>query len=312
MSSNGLYPGAFSSGNKRRLPICFCLDVSGSMEGNRIKALNKSVETFFNTIKRNEIARISVDVSIITYGNDIDIIQGFAPINKMEAPIVKVKKYSYTPIGQAIITALKLFELRKAGYKERAQKYFQPWLVIITDGKPEGAGSAEAFETAVRELNTLEEDEKLLVFNIGVGKDVDLESLKRLSIRRKIPIKANENDLEKYFEFLGASSTRIVSGGMRTSELYEEIVIGEHQRTDAIAKPSDTEFVPFRDEGDRPSDQMSQKPDVDLAHALDHTPEPCSEPEPLQIPSESVIESVPDKQTVGIVLKKSDGSSFTI
>lgn len=37
----------FGKSTRRRLPICFCLDISGSMAGNPIKQLNDGLQSFF-------------------------------------------------------------------------------------------------------------------------------------------------------------------------------------------------------------------------------------------------------------------------
>ncbi|MBQ4243827.1 MAG: VWA domain-containing protein [Clostridia bacterium] len=230
-----LGPGDFGKGTKKRLPICFCLDVSGSMQGARIVSLNNALKAFFDTIKENTDATASVDVAIITYGGIVDVFQGFSPISKVAAPVVSERKRSYTPMGEGILTSLRLLEMRKQAYKDRGLKYYQPWLVLITDGKPEGPNAEEAFENAVRNLNEMEAADKVVVFNIGVGEDADMDSLRRVSVKREYPIRADEKNLSSYFQFLGSSSTNVVKGG-DVSQLYQEIVEKE-----GIA-PDDNEF----------------------------------------------------------------------
>lgn len=223
-SVESLGPGDFGKGTKKRLPICFCLDVSGSMQGDRIASLNNALKIYFSTIAVNADAVASVDVAIVTYGGYVDVLQKFSPINSIkEVPEVVVRPRSFTPMGEGILTSLKLLELRKQGYKDRGMKYYQPWLVLITDGKPEGPDADVHFQEALFELNKLEREEKMVVFNIGVSDDADMESLTKVSIKRSAPIRANGDNLKEYFQFLGSSSTNVVKGG-ETSQLYEEVV----------------------------------------------------------------------------------------
>lgn len=244
-SVESLGPGDFGKGTKKRLPICFCLDVSGSMKGERIDSLNSALKIYFSTIAENAEAIASVDIAIVTYGGYVDVLQKFSPINSIKGvPEVEVRPKSFTPMGEGILASLKLLELRKQGYKDRGMKYYQPWLVLITDGKPEGPDADKNFEEALSELNKLEREEKMVVFNIGVSDDADIEFLTRISVKRSKPISANEKNLREYFQFLGSSSTNVVKGGS-TSELYQEVVPDkgnqiqdtESDKKDEIVKP---------------------------------------------------------------------------
>ena len=78
-------------------------------------------------------------------------------------------------------------------------------------------------------------EDKLVVFNIGVGNGVDLDLLKRLSVKRAEPISVNSADFGKLFEFLGSSSSSIVSSGMSDDALYNIVtVLGEERAKTAV------------------------------------------------------------------------------
>ena len=202
----------FGSSTKRRLPICFALDTSGSMMGIPIKQLNMGLQNFVASIKSNDDTRSSTDIAIVTFGSKVDIVMPFGKISKDKGiPEIKAST-TLTPIGEGVLTALELLNARKEGYKEMGIKYFQPWLVVITDGAPQGPNAVANME--------LEANDKLVVFNIGVGSGVDFDCLKRLSIKREEPISINSADFGKLFEFLGSSSSSIVSSGMNDDALY--------------------------------------------------------------------------------------------
>jgi uncharacterized protein YegL len=115
---------------------------------------------------------------------------------------------------------LELLNARKEGYKELGIKYYQPWLVVITDGAPQGPNSMANMELAIKACNELESEDKLVIFNIGVGSSVDYDILKRVSLKREEPISVSSSDFGKLFEFLGSSSSSIVSSGMSDDALY--------------------------------------------------------------------------------------------
>ena len=220
-----LTSGDFAKTTKKRLPICFCLDISGSMLAptesgkTRMEELNNAFSKFINAMKNNDEVASSADIAMVTFGGQAGILQNFAPLSSLDVPEIKVNKRSLTPMGEAIQVALKLLEIRKAGYKDKGLKYFQPWLVVLTDGEPEGENAIENMSQAIAETIALEKDNKLVVFNIGIGEDANLDVLKKLSVKREKPISVGETNLDELFTFLGSSSESVVSGG-DTDVLY--------------------------------------------------------------------------------------------
>jgi len=211
----------FGKSTRRRLPICFCLDVSGSMAGNPIRQLNDGLSSFFSSIRENDETRASADICIVTFGGTVDIFLPFGKLTK-DHSIPKIQATtSLTPIGEGILTSLELLIARKEGYKNLGIKYYQPWLVVITDGAPQGNNAIENMEKAITAVNELESLDRLVVFNIGVGNNVDFTLLKRLSKKRQEPICIDSAQFSKLFEFLGSSSSSIVSSGMKDDALYD-------------------------------------------------------------------------------------------
>lgn len=211
----------FSKSTRRRLPICFCLDVSGSMSGNPIKELNDGLQSFFSSMRENEETRSAADICIVTFGGTVDIVLPFGKLSSQRSLSYINATTSLTPIGEGILTSLELLSERKDGYKNLGIKYYQPWLVIITDGAPQGEEAMENMERAIEAVNELESLDRLVVFNIGVGHTVDFSLLKRLSQKRTEPISIQSAQFSKLFEFLGSSSSSIISGGMREDALYD-------------------------------------------------------------------------------------------
>ncbi len=210
----------FGNSTKRRLPICFCLDTSGSMQGDPIKQLNMGLQNFLSSIKANDDTRSATDISIITFGSSVDIVLPFGKIAKDKGLPEIQASTSLTPIGEGVLTALELLDARKRGYRELGIKYFQPWIVVITDGAPMGPNAMANYKAAVEACNELERNDKLVVFNIGVGNAVDYDLLKQLSIKRPEPISVASAEFGKLFEFLGSSSSSVVSSGMNDDALY--------------------------------------------------------------------------------------------
>lgn len=218
--------GIFASSTRKRLPICFCLDTSGSMFAplatgwTRMDEVNAAFGAFIESIKNNPNVNASADIAVITFGGETELVQKFRPISSVIAPEIRARQKSLTPIGEAVQGAVMLLEKRKEGYKARGIKYYQPWLVVITDGEPEGKNAIEDMEDAIRAVNALEQDSKLVVFNIGIGDDVSFDMLKRLSVKREAPINVRVDNIGEFFTYLGQSSESVVTGKYGEDALY--------------------------------------------------------------------------------------------
>ena len=188
-----------------RVPICLCLDTSGSMEGRRCEELRKGVEKFYNSIKADEVAINSAEVCIITFGGKAKCISEFKTLSQItELPSFDVR--GETPLGEAVNMALDKLEDRKEEYRENGVDYFQPWLVIMTDGFATGLQSE--FDRAIKRVGKLVEARRLTIFPIGVGSSADMEGLNRLSPKRKA-LKLKGLNFQDFFEWLSQSVCRV-------------------------------------------------------------------------------------------------------
>ncbi len=94
-----------------RLPVCLCLDVSSSMYGEPIKELKKGVEYFFEAIKSDEIARYSVELSIVVFQSNVTTILDFANIDRQRIPSLTAN--GWTSMGAGVEQALNILEKKK-------------------------------------------------------------------------------------------------------------------------------------------------------------------------------------------------------
>ncbi len=119
-----------------RVPVSLCLDCSGSMSGEPIRELNEGVKTFFAEVYEDEIARYSAEISIVTFG-PAQLESPFQTLDEQpNAP--QLIADGLTPLGEALKISLDSLENRKQEYSANGVDYYQPWLVLMTDGEPCG------------------------------------------------------------------------------------------------------------------------------------------------------------------------------
>lgn len=109
-----------------------------------------------------------------------------------------------TPIGEAVNLGLDLLEKRKNEYKGKGIDYYQPWLVLMTDGRPEGSEPAE-LQRAIQRAADMANRRKLSIFPIGMNADMNV--LAQFSPKRA-PLKLQGLNFRAFFEWLSQSVVR--------------------------------------------------------------------------------------------------------
>ena len=149
-----------------RIPICIALDVSGSMDGKKIDELNRGVNIFLKTIFEDEITRYSADIAILTFGGTVEKVLDFGAVEDIKLP--KFLARGGTPMGEAVLEALDMLEDRKKQYQKNAVTYWQPWLVLMTDGAATDGEHAITDKVAIaaEKAHDLMKNNKLTLFSI--------------------------------------------------------------------------------------------------------------------------------------------------
>lgn len=184
-----------------RVPICLVLDVSGSMCGEPIEELQEGVRMFFNAIQEDDVARYAAEIAIVTFGGVARKALDFLAINRQEVPTMYAD--GTTPMGEAMDLALDLLEVRKMEYRNAGVDYYQPWMVLMTDGAP-----TDSIDSAARRINELVKTKKLAVFPIAIGGEANTSELARLSPNRP-PLKLKGLNFREFFLWLSRSVSRV-------------------------------------------------------------------------------------------------------
>ena len=220
-----------------RVPICLCLDVSGSMSrivggtfrdvGRRefrdgrwwniveggITALQEMIDglnLFYDNLLDDDVARYSAEVCVVTFGgNSPELIMDFANLDRQESErqqkLSALQAHGETPMGEAVNMALNCLDTRKREYKDAGVDYFQPWLVLMTDGAPNG--STAELDRAISRTNELANNKKLTIFPIGIGEAADMNCLEKFSPKRA-PLRLKGMNFKGFFEWLSQSVSR--------------------------------------------------------------------------------------------------------
>jgi uncharacterized protein YegL len=113
-----------------------------------------------------------------------------------------------------MLTSVELLDNRKKEYQKVGVDYFQPWLVLMSDGTPTDLVETE---DAIKKISKLCNDKKLTLFPIGIGNRADMNKLSQFG---KDAVKLDGLKFKEFFEWL-SQSVSVVS----QSAPGEEIVL---------------------------------------------------------------------------------------
>ncbi len=186
---------------EQRCPCVLLLDVSGSMDGAAINQLNFGLLTFRDSIRKNELASMRVEVAVLTFGKTVELRQDFITVDQFNPPLLT--SGGGTPMGAAINMALDKLEERKQIYKKAGISYFRPWVFLITDGEP-----TDEWHSAATRIQAIEERKGVTFFVVGVDR-ANLTTLSQIAPKNRPPVKLNGLDFASMFIWLSSSLGKV-------------------------------------------------------------------------------------------------------
>ena len=196
-------------------PRCACvllLDVSGSMGGRPIAALNEGLKAFASDLTTDDLASQRVEVAIVTFGGGgVETRQEFVTAGQFEPAHLSAS--GGTPMGAAIEQAIDLVDARKADYKANGVVYYRPWVFLITDGEP-----TDDWKEAAARVRRSEEANALAFFAVGV-EGANMDVLSQIAVRSPLRLQ-----------------------GLKFVELF--VWLSQSQRAVSNSKPGDQAALP--------------------------------------------------------------------
>lgn len=189
-----------------RCPVVLLLDTSGSMAGKPIAELKEALGQFLRETAEDEATGMSVELCVITYGQDTGVGLEFTTVKRVDPPPELVVG-GLTPMGQAIRLGLYEIHERRKHYKRSGISAYKPWMVLMTDGQPN-----DDWEGPASEARTMAENNQLNFFGVGVGPDVDMQTLRAILPAAQPPVRLRGLRFKPFFRWL-TDSLRLVTSG---------------------------------------------------------------------------------------------------
>lgn len=219
------------------LPICLVLDTSRSMlrqEGGtsresgrelarlgptRLALLTQGLEAFYRAIYSDEMARCTVELSIVTFDDEARKIMDFRRLEQMrwtangtlvscgmaQIPLLEACG-TKTAMGEGVNLALDILNECKNDYRARGVDYYQPWMVLISDGC--NSGDPAEFARAKARVAELVGEKRLAVYPLAIGSQARLSDLNALSPEQKA-VRLETASIPSMFRWLAKSAETV-------------------------------------------------------------------------------------------------------
>ena len=180
-----------------RCPVMLLLDTSGSMDDGPIEELREGLKQFLRETSDDETASMSVELEIITFGNEAKIVAPFAPVNIINDNPPTLNASGSTPLGEALTLASNELKERRRLYKSKGISSYKPWVILMSDGAPN-----DDWEGPAKAMRSLGEQRKLQYIGIGIGNGADFDTLRSILPEHPGPVKLKGLCFKEFFSWL--------------------------------------------------------------------------------------------------------------
>lgn len=164
-------PDIYASKKDRHIPVILLLDVSSSMHGEPIEALNRAVQDMFDAFCAPKIEK-PIKISVITFGaGGAKLHQDLIKARDAKSNWRNMDADGMTPLGAALRMAKDMVEDREYMPKD---EYYKGYFILASDGAPNDNWE-EPMHNLIQEGRTA----KYGRFALAIGDDADENMLRQ-------------------------------------------------------------------------------------------------------------------------------------
>lgn len=206
-----------------RIPIFFCVDVSGSMRNKvglfetRLSLLSKVMRKLLENMKIHPELSERAVIGVVTYNNKAILHQ-----SALDLGVVDISKATCFDAADQTIFSLGLRRTLQAidqyrdGIRRSDTETFRPMLIFMTDGQPVGDIDSE-IEAVYSDVWKRVQNNDLYVFPIGISRDANMSYVYALNPDHNGYQMINENDFVDVFSeienIVNANSSNLMDDG---------------------------------------------------------------------------------------------------
>lgn len=166
---------------------------------SKIDLVNEGLQRFYNDICEDESTSQRLELSLITFNDNVQVIQ--KPALPENVSIPELKCSGDTALADAVNEAINIVESRKNWYKQTGQPYYRPWIILMTDGEP---NKDQDIDSLSRRIKNDTANKKYAFLPIGV-EGADMTILQKISGNGMDAVKLKGMRFAEFFRWLSAS-----------------------------------------------------------------------------------------------------------
>jgi phage/colicin/tellurite resistance cluster terY protein len=197
-------PNSYKAPEAKKLPVILLLDVSGSMEGEKIDSLYEATINMIETFSAAQAKEQEIDVAIITFGEAVDLHTKYTPVKELQAKgIIRFEASGRTPMGIALRMAKDMIDDKN----ETPSRIYRPAVVLVSDGVP-----TDSWEEPMDKFINDGRSAKCQRFAVAIGNDADRKLLERFTQNPDNVFFAEDaKDISEQFKIVSMSISTMAS-----------------------------------------------------------------------------------------------------
>ena len=193
---------------ERRLAVYLLLDISGSMTGDPIVAVNEGVQLLYRELVSDPQALETVHISIITFSSQADQ-YSLTALDQFQPPSFSAG--GSTAMGDAFGLLADLIQQDLLLNTETQHGDYRPLVFLLTDGAP-----TDEYRSKLNWIKSLRGSRKPTIVALGCGSGVDVNMLHEVTENVFLMQNLNPVTLRQFFLWISGSVTQTshaVAGG---------------------------------------------------------------------------------------------------
>ncbi|HRE46562.1 MAG TPA: VWA domain-containing protein [Aggregatilineales bacterium] len=179
----------------RRRPVYLLLDVSGSMQGAPIQAVQQGVIMIHNELMNNPHSIETVYLSVIVFGNSARQIVTLTSVESFTPPILTAGGSTALGASLTLLDQALEREIRSAGEGRKGD--YRPLIFLFTDGAPTDEWRAPLATLKTRKLGSF--------VALGCGNNVNVNVLKEITPVCLLMSDTSGDAIRQFFRWVSSS-----------------------------------------------------------------------------------------------------------
>ena len=193
----------------RRLPVYIVIDISSSMRGEPIAAVNNGIDSLIQALCCDPYALETTCISIITYGTEAKQIVPLTEVYKFQKPEIIAKGQS--AFGAALNLLCECIEKEVHKTTEERKGDWRPLVFFLSDGGHSGPIAKPIAEFKKINCGT--------VVACATGMQSHFDLLRKLTENIIVISSANAGDIKSFFKWVSSS---VSTSSMMVNERNQE------------------------------------------------------------------------------------------